>query len=186
MDKKIIDIQEEVKEDNKLVKLLKRTYIVIIALILVLLLLMNTNTGYHLISFFSGKIVSSNLNQDFTFDLKFGGKVVFNETVWINLGYIYDTNRKYEFKVCLTGHKQDNSYYVTGLYMPKIYGQTVYSVQSQVCNNETVISLHSHPPLRCIFSEQDINSYNQFNRINPDAMIGLMCGETRLSFFGYG
>ncbi len=185
MDKDIKDIQEEIKEDSKILRIIKKAYIIIIALILVLLLIVNTNTGYHLISFFSGKIVSSNLNEDYTFDLKFGGKVIFNETIWNDLGYIYDTNRKHEFKVCLTGHKQENSYYVTGLYMPKIYSQDVYSVHSQVCNNETIISLHSHPPLRCIFSEQDIVSYNQFNRINPDPIIGLMCGETRLSFFGY-
>ena len=179
------EIVDELEEESKFVKIFKKLYLIVMALVLVTLLLVNTNTGYHLISFFSGRIVSSNINKDYSFDLKFGGKIFFSETVWNALSTVYQNNKKHEFKICLTGFKEDNNYYVKGIYMPKIYNQEVFSVTSQMCSKETIISLHSHPPFRCIFSEQDINSYNQFFRINPDAIIGLMCGETRLSFYGY-
>ena len=172
-------------EESPVKRFLKRTYIVIIALFLILLLIVNTNTGYHLISLFSGKIVSSTLQEDYSFDLRYGGKVFFEKNIYDVLRDIYIRNQKTEFKVCLTGDKEDNNYLITGLYTPKIYAQDVFSVTSQICNNSTIISLHSHPPLRCIFSEQDITSYNRFKQINSDGMIGLMCGEERLSFFGY-
>jgi len=179
------NLEEDIKEDSKFVKILKRTYIIIIALFLAMLLMVNSNTGYHIVSLFSGKIVSSSLNDDYSFDLKFGGKVFFYEQVYEQIKTTYELNKKQEFKLCLTGYREEKDYFVTGAYMPFIFEQDVYSVTSMMCNNETIISMHSHPPLRCIFSEQDIISYNRFKEINPEAIIGLMCGEERMSFFGY-
>ncbi len=177
--------EHEHEEESPIKRFLKRTYIIIIALFLIVLLIVNTNAGYHLISLFNGKIISSTLQEDYSFDLKFGGKVFFKENIYEILREIYIKNQKAEFKACLTGYKEDNNYIVTGLYTPKIYAQDVFSVTSQICNNETIISLHSHPPFRCIFSEQDITSYNRFKQINEDAIIALMCDVDRLSFFGY-
>ena len=96
------DIKEE-PEESPVKRILRKTYLVIIAIFLILLFIVNTNTGYHLISLFSGKIVSSTLQEDYSFDLKFGGKVIFENNVYEVLKDIYLKNQKAEFKVCLTG-----------------------------------------------------------------------------------
>jgi proteasome lid subunit RPN8/RPN11 len=183
-DNNIEDIDKQ-EEESRFRKVLKKTYVLITVFLLLILFLVNTAPGYHLISVLSGKIVSSTLEEDYTFNLKYGGKVVFNKKVYENLRQIYQENQKHEFKACLQGEKKNKDYYVDGIYIPKIYSQDVFSVSSQICNSSTIISLHSHPPLRCIFSEQDIKSYNNFKQINPRAMLGLMCDEERLTFFGY-
>lgn len=179
------ELDEDIKEESKLMKLFKRSYIIVLSLIMVFLLLANTNMGYHLVSLFSGRIVSSTLNSDYSFDLKLGGKAYFEKEVYDRLLQMYNDNQKHEFKACLLGNKKDKDYFITGIYVPLIFKQEVYSVTSEMCNTSTIISLHSHPPLRCIFSEQDIISYNRFKERNKDGIIGLMCGEERISFFGY-
>ncbi|MBN2368740.1 hypothetical protein JXC34_06985 [Candidatus Woesearchaeota archaeon] len=173
------------QEESRLKRFFKRAYIILLALFLVMLLLVNTNTGYHLLSVISGKIASSTLNENYEFELRGGIKVIFQKEIFEELRTLYQNNQKNEFKVCLTGNKQNSDYVVEGAYVPEIYKQDVYSVTSQICNNETIISLHSHPPMRCIFSEQDLKSYESFRRINPDGIIALMCGEERMNFFGY-
>lgn len=193
MDKEIIEdikkLQEESielkKEESKLFKFLKRTYIVIIAFVLLTLLLVNTQTGYHLVSIISGNLVSSTLNEDYSFDLKQGGKVFFEESFWSQLSEYYKENQKYEFKLCLVGYKEENTdnFYVTNIYKPYIYKQDVFSVTSTPCNSSTIVSLHSHPPLHCIFSEQDMRSYEQFKQINPDGIVALMCDKEKFTFY---
>jgi len=177
-------VEEAKEEENKLFTAIKRVYIFIIALVLIILLLVNTNMGYHLISLASGRIVSSDFN-DYTFALKHGGTVHFDILTWDALSRLYDANQQHEFKACLIGYRSDNDYYITGMYEPTIYAQDVYSVTSQVCDNNTIVSLHSHPPLHCIFSDQDVRSYEIFRQINPDGIIGLMCKEDRITFYGY-
>lgn len=178
-----LDIEEQ--EESRLKIFLKKTYIIILAIILLLLFVINSAPGYHVISVLSGKIVSSTLNEDYTFDLKYGGKVLFEKGVFERLRQIYLANQKHEFKVCLQGYKENKNYFANDIYIPRIYKQDVFSVSSQLCDKDTIISLHSHPPLRCIFSQQDIRSFESFRRINPDGIIGLMCNKERLSFFGY-
>ncbi len=163
---------------------LRRAYIVIIAVFLIVLLLASTNAGYHLISVLSGKIVSSSVH-DYKFDLKGRGVVFFDKPIWDALAALYRQTQKTEFKACLLGYKNNSGYYVNNMYLPQVLKQDVFSVTAKACSNETIISLHSHPQLRCIFSEQDIKSYRQAKLINNQAIIALMCGDDRLSFFGY-
>jgi proteasome lid subunit RPN8/RPN11 len=54
-----------------------------------------------------------------------------------------------------------------------------------MCNKETIIDLHTHPFLHCIFSNQDIDSYEKYRKYNPDAIMALMCEENRVSMYGY-
>jgi hypothetical protein len=178
----IEDIEE--KEDSPLKKFLKRGFIVFILVFMASLFIINSAPGYHVISVLSGRVVSSTLEQDYTFALR-DGSVVFEREVYEELRQMYWDNQRHEFKVCLTGEKADNDYLVQGMYIPVIISQDVYSVTAQLCNKETIISLHSHPPMRCIFSEQDIRYFNVFRDVNPEGIIGLMCGEERLTFYGY-
>ena len=140
--------EELKKEESRLFKFLKRTYIIIILFIILTLLLVNTQIGYHLISLASGSLVSSTLNEDYSFDLKQEGKIYFDILTWKALEDYYMDNQKYEFKLCLTGYKEKNTtnYFISGIYQPYIYKQDVYSVTSEMCNSSTIVSLHSHPP----------------------------------------
>jgi proteasome lid subunit RPN8/RPN11 len=193
MDKEIIEeikeLQEEreelKQEESKMFKFLRRTYILILVFIIFSLLLVNTHTGYHLMSLFSGQLVSSTLKDDYSFDMKQKGTVYFDQFLWENLEQYYMENQKYEFKLCLTGYKEENTtdYYVTGIYQPYIYEQDVFSVTAQLCNSSTIVSMHSHPPLRCVFSEQDMRAYEQFQKINPEGITALMCDKNRLTFY---
>ncbi len=193
MDKEIIDdikeLQEEKeelqREESRLLSFLKRTYIIIIAFIIITLLLVNTQVGYHIFSLISGNLVSSTLNEDYSFDIRHEGKIYFDILTWKALEDYYIQNQKYEFKLCLTGYKEENAtdYHVTGIYQPYIYKQDVFSVTSQMCNSSTIVSLHSHPPLHCIFSEQDMKSYEQFQQINPEGIVALMCDKEKMTFY---
>jgi hypothetical protein len=173
------------EEESKLKKLLKRTYVVGIALFLVFLFLVNTLPGYHIVSLVSGRLVSSTLQEDYSFSLKNGGIVIFQLAVFENLRELYLDNQQHEIKVCLTGDKNNSTYHVTGMYIPKIYHQDFRSVSSEFCNSETIVTLHSHPFLSCIFSDQDIKSFNNYRKSNPDALLGLMCEQERFTFYGY-
>jgi len=176
------DLQKEDQDEFEESKF-KKIYVAIIALFLGFLLIMNSMPGYHIISYLSGKIVSSDIVND-EIVLK-SGKIIFENNVYTELKNFWLLNQKNEFKACLIGKRVNNNYVVSGLYVPQIYDQSVFSVTSAPCNEQTIISLHSHPPLRCIFSAQDIKSYEKFKLINPDAMIGLMCDIDRFSFYGY-
>ncbi len=177
------DYPEE-EEESPFRKTLKRIYILVIAFFLIILLLSNI-LGGHVISVLSGKIVSSTLNADYSLDLKNGGKVVFDSAIYEKLREVYLANQKTEIKACLKGEKKDNDYFISSFYVPKIYEKDVYSVTAELCDKETIISLHTHPYLHCIFSNQDIESYNRYRQINPEVMIALMCDETRFTFYGY-
>jgi proteasome lid subunit RPN8/RPN11 len=176
------DIEEDREEESNLIRSLKRVYIVIIILIILALLIINTNTGNFLVNLYASKVASSVLDADYNYELKSGGKVIFRQDVYENLLVIHDDNQQHEFKVCLTGFKTESNYYVTGLYEPRIINQEVFSVTAIRCNNETVVSLHSHPPMSCIFSNQDQTSFKQFKQTNPNGIYAVMCSENRMSF----
>ena len=178
----IDDIEEDKVEESNLIKSLKRVYILLIVLIIFSLLIINTNTGNYLMNIYASKIASSVLDADYNFELKSGGKVIFVQEVYEQLISIYDDNQEHEFKVCLTGFKTEDNYYVQGLYQPRIINQEVYSVTTIRCNNETIVSLHSHPPMRCIFSDQDQRSFGYFKQTNPNGIYALMCEKDRMSF----
>ncbi len=185
--KKLEQEQKDLKEEESIVfRKLKRVYIVAIALILLALLLVNTQTGYHLINLASGNLVSSTLDENYSFDLKQGGKVYFEQSLWNVLEQYYKDNQKAEFKLCITGQKQGMDFYTESIYQPYIYSQDVFSVTATPCNSSTIISLHSHPPLHCVFSEQDMRAYETFRQISPDGIVALMCGDQKLTFYQAG
>lgn len=119
-----------------------------------------------------GRIESSKL-EGFTAEYD-GGKVIFSEEVYNELKSLYLENQETEIKVCLTGEKVGEDYYITELYIPKTFSATVYSVVSEGCG-DALISMHTHPFKHCLFSEQDIES--------SEGMIGLMCEIDRFSFY---
>lgn len=110
--------------------------------------------------------------------------IIFRGDSYEQLRQHYLDHQTVEFKVCLQGFVVDNTYFVDGFYVPRIYGQTVHSVQSEGCNSETIISLHSHPFERCIPSPQDRISAEAFSERSLEGISGLMCGLDRFTIYG--
>ena len=132
----------------------------------------------------AGQIESKKLNEDLTIDLD-DGKIIFGNNTYERLLQMYLAEQEHEIKICLTGIKQNHNYIITDLYEPEIISQSFSHVSAEHCNSETIIPLHSHPFKHCIFSQQDIMSYEKFTEINPDAIAGLMCEPNRFTFYGY-
>jgi len=181
----MVDDNQDYEEESKIKKILKKTYVIVISLFLISLIFFSTSVGEHFLYYVAGRVVSSDMNSDYSFNLKNDVDILFDKTTFEALRKIYTDNYDQEVKVCLTGKKENKTYVVKGLYVPEIYEQGSFHVISAGCDKNTIISLHSHPPLRCIFSSQDHLSYAQFKQINPDGLLGLMCKEERFTFFGY-
>jgi hypothetical protein len=188
MDKKELELLEEgleefKEEESEFKKALRKIYIIIIALFLVLLILANTLAGSFLVFSINGRISSVTIKDNV---INFANKsIYFEPAISDKLKQFYIDNQKTEIRLCLTGKKEGNNYNVTGIYTPEIYKKDVFSVTSRMCSRETVIDLHTHPFLHCIFSNQDITSYEKYRKYNPDAIMALMCEENRFSMYGY-
>ncbi len=179
------EIKEVKEEESKLKKLIKKLYVIFIVLFLLSLLLFNSLFGTHAFQIITGKIISKEISIDYTITLNNSSKIFFGEDNYNILLYLFRENQQTEIKVCLLGEKIENNYYIKGIYVPKTFQKDVYSVTSLPCNSSTIISLHTHPILHCIFSNQDMESYNKYKYINKDMIMALMCDEKRFSFFGY-
>lgn len=184
---KEVENEKNSPEHKSLINLLK--FLMIFSAILVIILIFLTYTGGGSgLEFLKSRVVSYKINGNII-NINNNQRIVFvndltNQDIYSELKQFYLTNQEKEFIVCLTGNKTNNDYYITGLYVPDIYQQTVYSVTSEQCNSETIIPMHSHPPNRCIFSDQDIESFNRFREKNPDAIFGVMCDVDRFGFYG--
>lgn len=172
------------EEESKLNKIIKKVLITILALFLVVLVLSYLVPGTNLLSILEGRFVSSPLDN-FTIILEGGGSVVFEKEVYEELRTIYLKEQKNEFKVCLLGNKTNDIYYIKELESPKTFSKDVFSVSAEQCRKETLIPLHGHPFKHCIFSEQDVESFKEFKKINKDSIMGLMCEKGRFGFYGY-
>lgn len=178
-------IDEEIKEDSKFFSYLKKISLFLISLFLIFLVLSYLVPGNNILNIIEGRFDSNEINDDFVINLENNSKVVFNFEIYKELRKIYLEEQENEFKVCLIGNKVGKTFYVSDLERPKIHSQDVFSVSAQECSDKTIIPLHSHPFKHCLFSSQDIKSYELFKKINEDGIIGLMCEEKRFSFYGY-
>jgi len=109
--------------------------------------------------------------------------IVFEENSYEKLKQVYFENQLTEIKFCLTGTISNNTYYIHSLYAPTTYFATPISVSSQGCNQETIISLHTHPLNNCLFSQQDIISHNSQKRSNPRMLSAVMCATNRFAIY---
>ena len=173
---------EQYEEDKP--SLIKKILLIFIGIFLIVLLVSYLLPGDYLVRVLQGQIVSSTLGSDYTLTLKNGDLVVFDPAVYTQLKEFYFEHQKDEFKVCLLGRKNNNHYLISGMAIPKVFSQSFAHVSAEQCSKETIIPLHKHPYKSCLFSQQDIRSYEAFHRINKDALIGLMCEIDRFTFYG--
>jgi hypothetical protein len=170
------------KENQALIRILK-ILLAIAALGIICLLLITYLGNGTFFEFLQGRITSVTVQDGNSITLKNGAIIIFQNNTVHQLDELFKQNQKTEFRACLVGKIIDNQLIVNGIYIPTTYDQTVYSVTSAVCDINTIISLHSHPVDHCVFSEQDIRSYEQYKNTNPDMILGLMCNNNRFSFY---
>ena len=178
--KDLIDNDEE-----KPPSLFKKILMGIAGILLVILFLSYFGVGNRLIPILEGRLVSTTVGDDFVANLSHGGKVVFERSVYEKLLEKYFAEQEHEFSVCLLGYKQGKDYLITGFATTETFHQSFANVISEQCPPTTIIPLHTHPYKHCIFSEQDIRSYEAFLKVNPDAITGLMCEPDRFTFHGH-
>lgn len=168
-------MDEEEYEEKK-----KGPLVIIVSIILILLMLTFLLPMERL-----GSIVESKkINSNYMIELDDDYKIFFLKNVYEKVRDEY-LNSSTEIKMCLLGETNNKMFVITDYYMPRIISSTYDSVTSEVCNTETIISLHSHPGEWCIFSKTDINSYKKLRERNNQSFIGLICGVDSFNFHGY-
>ncbi|MEM2131442.1 MAG: hypothetical protein QXR96_02880 [Candidatus Woesearchaeota archaeon] len=189
----ILELEQEKIEESKLKKVLKKIYLILITFFIIFLLISNL-FGFHILNIIFGKIISKNIDENYEIDLANKNlatiKIIFGKENYNALLQIFRQNQNAEIKMCLFGNinitdsiNKYKVYNVKGIYVPKIFNRDVFSVTSEICDKNTIIELHTHPILHCVFSNQDIESYNQIKKYNPNVIMGLMCDEKRFNFY---
>ncbi|HLC72519.1 MAG TPA: hypothetical protein VJH37_02970 [Candidatus Nanoarchaeia archaeon] len=163
-------------------RFLKRFTTIVVALFLLFLLLVYLAPGYDILSVLEGKS-ASNVVVNHKITLSDGRNVVFTSTVFAHLQQLYLDNQQHEFSACLVGKKEGDIYSIIDIILPRTYEQDVFHVRADLCPQETLIALHSHPYTHCIFSQADIAYYQAFAKINKDGLIGVMCEPDRFGFY---
>ena len=167
----------EIEEETEAQKRFRRISKIVITIMLILMMLS------FVIPF---DVVFSLLESDKVKDnqIQAGDKVVmFRSEVLENLKQFYIENQMTEIKMCLTGYVENEEYRVTGFYAPITHFKTPISIRSEACNDETIITMHTHPFRNCLFSYQDIVSYTYYKRLNPKAITAIMCDLERFAFY---
>lgn len=162
--------EEEIEEKSSL---FKKIFVIIIAIFL-LVLMLSYFTLFNIQDILEGLVGSHKIQDD---KIYFSSKTIsFENDTYNRLLEIYDKNPDKEFKVCLTG-KYDTNYFVYDLYVPTTYEQQPSEVVSDTC--DSIISLHSHPKMFCIPSQQDFKTFKQEK---SDLML-VMCEKDRFTIY---
>ena len=172
-DFKDIEIEEETEGQKRARRIVK----IILGLLLVFLLI-GFLIPYEIpASLLEGKRLQDNqlIVNDVT--------IIFAGNTYESLKSFYLKNQFSEVALCLTGEINNKEYIINSFYQPKTFFQTPISVNSQQCNKETIITMHTHPFKNCLFSQQDIISYNNYKKTNPNAITAIMCDTNRFAFY---
>ncbi len=109
--------------------------------------------------------------------------VSFTEDAWNVLQRHWEETREREFRLCLRGDIQESRYTVRSVYEPEITHSSVFHISSAPCPSRTVVDLHSHPPGRCVASQQDVAHIEQVRERDPRVLLAVMCGPERISLY---
>jgi hypothetical protein len=171
------DFEFEEKESK-----LKRIYIFLVSifiLVIFLVYIFSTSVGTDILAGW----VSSSVVKENEVDFSFDGKLVFVGNSLKDLRGIYLENQKVEFKACLKGNKKGRVYSITEIYIPVTYFQKFNQVIAEPCSEDSLVSLHSHPFRRCIPSEQDFRSFNEFKKRQQEGLMIVMCEDSRFGIY---
>jgi len=162
----------------------KRALLIGIGVVLVILFVSYLSGGDWLYPILEGRVESDVIGADYIVNVTETVRVVFAPDVYRELLRLYYDQPEHEFKACLIGTKSGNDYLIDDLSLPETYQRSFAHVIAEQCPPVTIVSLHTHPFKHCIFSDVDIESYDAFLTVNPDAIIGLMCEPERFTFHG--
>jgi len=173
-----MEYEEDIIEEEEHVK--RKWPVILMAVFLILLMISLTfasgNIREIIVSLAESSLIEDGLvEQDVT--------VQFENDTYEEILELYNADLATEFKVCLMGYF-DGKYYVTSLYFPEMYSQSYNQVVSEVCPEDTLISLHSHPYRHCTASDQDLDNLDKAKEESEFALIGIMCEEERFHFYG--
>ena len=171
---------EVIKEEKP--SIIKKIFIIIIAVFLIILVLTFLLTDSLIRNIFTGLIQSNTIKENIV-EINSTNKLVFNQDTYAKLLEIYDSNIGREFKVCLNGNIENGDYYINEVYVPETYLQKHNEVIAEPCSNITIVDMHSHPLKHCIPSEQDFISFNAFKELNNNAIMSVMCERGRFNFY---
>ena len=177
-------LQKALREPEEEPSAWRKPFLILIGIVLIILIF--TYLTPELLPYLQGRLATQTVQSDYTLNFKSGEHIVFDTAVYEQLHSLYITSETHEFKACLEGRKIAENYLVHGIKLPNVYSESVYHVTAELCDAETIIDLHSHPPEHCIVSEQDEQSMDYFKTIRPDAIGVVMCGENRFGIYGGG
>jgi hypothetical protein len=178
------DMDAEAKE-NVFKRRLFKGFIAAVALVMVVMVVMYMLGDYEFMDIVKGLIASDTVSEDLTVLYK-DYTVFFSPEAYESVQKLYMGNLQHEFAACLRGTYDEKKYNITSVKVPDIFSQSVFNVVSGACDDTTIIRLHSHPLKRCVFSPQDIYSYQQLREQKGDLMFGLMCEPDRFTFYREG
>lgn len=144
--------KDELEEESKLFKVLK----FILGLFLILLMLSFLIPNDAVQSLVEQRQINNNKIE--------AGQltVLFENNVYENLKDTYLKNQLTELSLCLRGKIINLTYSISSFYKPKIFFATPISIASSKCDENTIITLHTHPFNNCLFSYQDVISFNSY------------------------
>ena len=178
------DLEEEIpEEESKLFRIIKKIILFTVSIFL-LFLILSYLLPFNLFSIIPSQLNSFEINNNLI-TLKNNNLIIFENNSYNELLEYYNNNQQHEFKACLIGNKEENTFKIEKIEIPIILSQDFSSVRAIPCTKETIISLHSHPFKSCYFSVHDINSYKLVKSINNEALIGIMCEPARFNFYGF-
>ncbi len=156
-----------------------------VAIVLIIVVAIYSLGDYGFSDIVHGLLVSEKVDDDFTAVYN-QYTIQFDAGAYQKLQELYFADLRHEFAACLQGTKEGLAYHVTDVLVPDLFSQSVFSVVSGTCDENTIIRLHSHPYKRCVFSPQDIYSYYQLREKYGNVMLGLMCEPDRFTFYREG
>ncbi len=172
--------KEEPKEGKP--SRLRAVLLILAAVFLISIFIFYFVTDPTLRNILSGLIDSSTISKSHEASIGNGKSLFFLNGTYDQLIGIYDRNPELEFKVCLKGEVLNGDYRIFEVYEPTMVFQSHSKVISEPCPPDTLVDMHSHPFRHCLPSEQDIRSFEEFRKSNPDALMAVMCERGRFSF----
>ncbi len=144
------------EEESELQRRIKRIAKIIMSLFLIMLILSFLVPDDVLQSLIEQKQIKENRIES--------GKItiLFEQDIYQTLKEIYLQNQLTEISLCLKGKIINNTYSVSSFYRPKTFFATPISISSAKCDENTIITLHTHPFNNCLLSYQDVISYKSY------------------------
>jgi proteasome lid subunit RPN8/RPN11 len=172
-----VDESEEEKPSK-----FKKIYIFIISLFLLIIFIIYFTTTPGVRDLISGFIESSKLNEK-EVAINSTNKLIFEKESYDSLIELHNESVNREFKACLSGYIKDGDYHITTVIKPETFFQNYKQVIAEPCPSTSLVDLHSHPFKRCLPSEQDFKSFQEFKSRNPNALMAVLCEVDRFSFY---